>query len=159
MTPAQPTRKDSAEFLRLGLLTGICELSEVAAWADTIILAEPSPPFVYLELSTCTHGPVSSALSLLAKIPGTQTPELAANLLVGRAWALHHASAFQLSDLQRRLTRLATGDNLPDRLSTDLLWIYEDVICAEEKIYGTIAEAERRFAEYLAAFEAYASSR
>src|SRR3989442_446735 len=99
MTATQPTRKDSAEFFRLGLLAGVCDLSAVVRWSDAVIMSEPSPPFAFFDLSTCESQPLSATLSLLVEVPGERTPNLAVHMLLGHCYRLARSRALDVLDV------------------------------------------------------------
>jgi hypothetical protein len=156
MTAIQPTRKDIAEFFRLGLLAGVCDLPSIVRWADGIIASEASPPFAFLDLSTCESQPVSAAVDLLTGVPGERTPDLAVQMLLGHCSRLARSGALHVTDALLRLYRMATAENFPHSIYSELVWQEDAFALARDRVYGSLPEVEQSFVEYLSTFASYA---
>jgi len=158
MTAIQPTRRDIAEFFRLGLLAGVCDLSAIVCWADFVLTAEPSPPYPFCDLSICESQPVSSVVSLLREIPGSSTPDLAVFMLLGFCYQFVQSNSLALSETLVRLHSMARTEDFPDRVDSALSNLDEDLHLAREGIHGTVTEVERAFSDYLARYKTYVPS-
>lgn len=163
MTVPQPTHKDVAEFLRLGLIAGVCDVSSVVAWADSVITETEKPPFAFLDLSTSGEEPSSSVQSFLRGIPGDLTPELSARMLLGHCHRVMKARPFSLSEafpeLLVRLYRMADSNNFPDRITSNLIEMEDGFSLARDQnyeVYGTMRDVEVNFIAFLSEFDAYA---
>jgi len=152
----QPTRKDIAEFFRLGLLAGVCDLPSVIRWTDGVISAESSPPFAFFDLSTCESQPVDAALGFLSKVPGNPTPHLAVCMLLGHCCRLTHSGAISAADTLVRLYRMAVPEHFPERIYCELVRQEDAFSLARDHIYGSLTEVEKSFTQYLSAFDSYA---
>jgi len=156
MRATEPTHRDIAEFFRLGLLAGVCDLSAIVCWADSVLTAEPSPPYAFCDLSICESQPVSSVVCLLREVPGTPTPDLPIFMLLGFCYQLAQSGSLSLSEKLVRLHRMARTEHFPDRIDSALTNLDEDLYLAREGIYGTVTEVERAFTDYLARYKSYA---
>ena len=156
MTAIQPTRKDIAEFFRLGLLAGVCDLPSVVRWTDDIISSEPSPPFAFFDLSTCESQPVSSAVGFLTEVPGERTPDLAVHMLLGHCYRLARSGAIGTTDTLLRLYRMATTEHFPERIYFEFVRQEDAFALARDRVYGTLPEVEQSFIQYLSGFDSYA---
>ena len=156
MTAIQPTRKDIAEFFRLGLLAGVCDLPSVVRWTDGIISSESSPPFAFFDLSTCESQPVSAAVGFLTEVPGERTPDLAVHMLLGHCYRLARSGAITITDTILRLYRMATTEHFPERIYFELVRQEDAFACARDGVYGTLSEVEQSFTQFLSGFDSYA---
>jgi len=116
MTATQPTRKDMAEFFRLGLLAGRCEPPAVARWEDSIVAVESSPHIAFIELCIAASQPASSVQTLLDDVPGQATPELPARMLLGFSSRLAASHTFTSEQLLLRLYGIASLETFPERI-------------------------------------------
>ncbi len=93
LPPLPPNLKFDAEVLRLELVTGVSEVSEVVAWADRVVLADlANDAPVLFDLSLAANRSVAEVVSLLGEVPGKVEPadvgrrvagELARRLTIG----------------------------------------------------------------------------
>ena|SRR5436190_14052162 len=157
MTATKPTRKDIAEFFRLGLRVGACNLSTIVRWADEVITSEPSPPFAFFDLSTCESQPVSTALSLLIEVPGDRTPDLAVHMLLGHCYRLTRSHALNVLDVLVPLFRVSRVESFPDDIWSELVRQEDAFADARDGVYGSLSEVQDSFTEYLSRFQHYAS--
>jgi hypothetical protein len=156
MTATQPTRKDLAEFFRLGLRAGVCDLLSIVRWADGIISSEPSPPFAFFDLSVCESQPDSAAISFLSEVPGEHTPDVTLHMLLGHCSRLVHSGAFAPADILVRLHRLNRTEHFPDCVDSAIRNLNEDYHLAHDGIHGTVESVARAFTDYLSRFDQYA---
>ncbi len=156
MTSTRPTRKDIAEFFRLGLLAGVCDLPSVVRWADDIISSEQSSLFAFYDLSTCESQPVSAAVGFLTHVPGERTPDLAVHMLLGHCYRLALSGAICITDTLLRLFRMATTEHFPERIYFELVRQEDAFALARDHVYGTLSEVEQSFTQYLSGFDSYA---
>jgi len=156
MTATQPTRKDIAEFFRLGLLAGVCDLSAVVRWSDSVIMSEPSPPFAFFDLSICESQPLSAALGFLTEVPDPLTPDLPVYMLLGHCYRLAQSGTLALTDTLVRLHRMARSEYFPEPVDSTLRNLDEDFYLAHNEIHGTVAGVGQKFTDYLSRFEPYA---
>lgn len=156
MTIAKPTRKDIAEFFRLGLLARLCQPSAVVSWADSIVVAEPRPHIAFIELCIAGSQPLSCIVTLLADVPGRGAPELSARMLLGHAWRLVTAGILTAEEVLFRLYRFSRmEDGFPEDVHFTLSG-YEDAFClAEDEVHGSVADVEQGFLGFLADYKAY----
>lgn len=156
MTVILPTHRDIAEFFRLGLLAGVCDLSAVVCWADSVLTSDSSPLFAFCDLSICESQPISSVVSLLREVPGSLTPDLPALMLLGYCHQLSQSGSLALTETLTRLHHMARTEHFPDRIDSALANLDEDFYLAREGIHGTVTEMERAFTDYLARYRSYA---
>ena len=156
MTATKPTRKDIAEFYRLGLLVGLCEPSSVALWADSIVAAEQSPHIAFIELCCGGSQPASAVQTLLADVPGQVTDGLPAHMLLGHASRLVTSRSFTPEQLMRRLYGISSLETFPERIYDELVRFDDEYSLARDGAYGTLAEADHDFSTFLADYDSYA---
>ena len=156
MTAMQPTRKDIAEFFRLALIAGVCEVPALVRWADSIIASEQSPPFAFFDLSTCESQPVSAIVGFLREVPGSTSTDLPVFILLAHCHSLAQSGSLALTDTLVRLHRMSEGEHFPDRVEVTLINLDEDLYLARNNIHSTVAAVELAFTGYLAHFEPYA---
>ena len=150
------TRKDVAEFFRLGLLAGVCQPAAVALWAEAIVTAEASPHFSFIELSVSASRPASALQTLLADVPGQPTPGLPFKMLLGHCSRLLALGGVTAEPLVLDLYEAARLE-APDEDITHELSGFEDEFClARDGVYGSMGDFARHFADFLAGFEPYA---
>jgi hypothetical protein len=155
MTAAQPDRKDMAEFFRLALRLGICDVPTVVRWADSIVEMEPSPHVAFIEL--CISGSQSSAqvLTLLHDVPGRAKLELPVHMLLGHASRVVKSQSFLAEELLIRLYHLSTH-SFPRSIYYRLATLEDEYALAKDGVYGVVAEVIQEFSAFLADYEAYA---
>ena len=156
MTATQPSRKDMAEFFRLGLLAGLCGSPFVARWADSIVAAEPSPHIAFIELCIAGSQPASTVETLLADVPGQVTPDLPVHMLLGFSSRLISAHAFTPVELLLRLYRISSLETFPERIYFEFVRQEDAISLARDEVYGTLPEVAHHITEFLRAFEPYA---
>jgi hypothetical protein len=157
MASTQPTRKDIAEFFRLSLLAGVCDLPEVVRWADAVITAESSPPFAFFDLSTCESQPVNAACGLLTEVPGERTPDLAVHMLLARCYCRFQSGILPVTETLLRLYRMARAEAFPDPIYFELVTQEDAYALARDGIYCSIPEVEKSFTDYLSRFQPFGS--
>lgn len=150
----QATRKDIAEFYRLGLRTGVCDLAQAVRWADRVITADRAPDASFLDLALCSS--LSQAVTLLGEVPGTVTPDLPVHLLLGHCARQVGRGALSPLTALRRLWVLATWDTVPEGISLELMRFDDELDLAREGIHGTEQDVARDFAVFLCEFEEWA---
>ena len=157
MTATQPTRKDIAEFFRLGIRAGVCDLPKIVRWADEVITSEPFPPFAFFDLSICQSQPVSTILSLLVEVPGERTPNLAVQMLLGHCYRLARSNALDVLDVLVPLFRMSRVESFPDDIWLELVRQEDAFADARDGVHGALSEVQASFTEYLSRFQHYAS--
>ena len=154
----KPTRKDTGEFFRLGLLAGLCDPPAVARWADSIVAAEPSPHISFIELCISASQSASSVQSLLHDIPGQSAPELPARMLLGYASRLVSSHAFTADQMLLRLYGIANLDVYPEHMYFQLASLEDDLSRVTDGFWKTIAEVTHDITVFLKDYEPYAPS-
>ena len=155
MTATQPTRKDIAEFFRLGLLAGVCEPATVVQWAEQIVTEDPRPNIAFIEL--CVSGPQPSGVlqTLLTDVPGQATPDLPIQMLLGYSSRLIASRAFTPAQLLLRLHRISSVDAFPERIYFELVGLEDNLYLAGKGVYGTLSEVSQHIKDFLVTFEPY----
>ena len=151
----EPSRKDMGEFFRLGLLAGLCEPSDVARWADTIVASERSPHIAFIELCIAASQSASSVQSLLHEVPGQATPDLPFLMLLGHSARLLAAHTYSPKQLLLRLYRLARVE-LPESIYLELVGLEDAYSLVRDGVYGTLAEIAQHITAFLNEYESYA---
>jgi hypothetical protein len=131
----QPTRKDIAEFFRLGLLAGVCEPALVAQWAESIVAADLHPHIAFIEL--CISGSQSTGIiqRLLADVPNQATPDLPVRMLLGHASRLVATHIFSPEELLLRLYRIANLETFPEHIYFEFVRLEDDLSLAQDRAY------------------------
>ena len=156
MTATQPTRKDIADFFRLGLLVGFCTPSEVAQWADRIVAAEASPHIAFIELCVSGSQPASTVQTLLGDVPGEATPDLAPHILLGHSYRLITSHAISAERALRLLYPLSCGESFSEDIRFTLSAYDDELSLAHQGVYRTVADVIQQFITFLADYESYA---
>jgi len=156
MTARQPTRKDVAEFFRLGLLAGLCKPSTVARWADSIVTAERSPHIAFIELCIAGSQPANQVQSLLDNVPGQSTATLPVQMLLGHASRLVAAQTSPPEQVLLRIYRIASLETFPDGIYFDLIRLEDGLSLARDGVYGTLAEVRHDIVVFFKEYEPFA---
>ena len=156
MTATEPSRKDIAEFFRLGLVARICEPSSIARWADSIVAAEPSSHIAFIELCLAGSQPASSVQTLLDAVPGQATPDLPFQMLLGHSSRLLTANIFTAEQLLRRLYGLVRLEAPEEDIYWKLSGFEDELSLARDGVFGTVADAAQHIADFLTDYEQYA---
>lgn len=151
----QPTRKDYAEFFRLGLRARVCRLPAVACWAYEIVDTDPHPPEIIVELCQCQTHPVAVVDYLLAHLPGDITPELPVLMLLGHASRLLEKGIDPLT-LLMRLYCVASLPEFPERIYHELAGLEDAYLLARDRIHGPLAAVMQSFVKFVADYECFA---
>lgn len=103
-------------FLRLGLVTGLLELSEVTAWADAQLLENPEPEYDLVELSMAQNWPHSQVIYLLYHLQGWPEMDRPVAMLLARAGERLQADPSAAYDIAMGVRLLAAEARLPQAL-------------------------------------------
>lgn len=131
MNTNPPTQKDTAEFYRLALLSGLCAPAAVAQWADTIVSAEEAPDISFIELCCAGDQPVSALLTLLADVPGKAAPGMPGQILLGHAARLLAAGTHTADQLLPRIHGIANAETFPAQACAELTRLQDAQALAE----------------------------
>jgi hypothetical protein len=147
----ESSHKHEAERLRLGIAGGWVPIDAAVAWADQIILEDPSPASAIIDVALAGKQSRSEVATLLARIDG-ETDALAA-----RKQALGNLLDWIGQDVEkggsaaRYLYELACSGLIPEEhfgWEPYALWDTYDL--ARQGIYGTLNDALREVRAYLA---------
>ena len=145
------TMRGEAQALRLGLLCGCVSISDVVAWADTLVgedRAREAPQL--LGLALLRPDGVGQAVSLLGEVPGDSNPAH-----VGRHIASLVRSSLSLGRITERQAATALYVAMREGFSPDedfesMAYYFDDVIdCARKGVYGGLDALRSELLEYL----------
>ncbi len=156
MTDTPPGHKDTAEFFRLSLVAGLCDVSAVIPWADSVVSAEASPHIAMIELCCCGSQPLSTVQTLLSEIPGVVTPGLPVEMLLGFASHLVETGTVEPEQLLLRLHRMISLEDFPDSISSQLDILEDGYYLAQDSVWGTVPEVLSDFSAFLKGYEQHA---
>ncbi len=104
MTPnvstAVPSRKDIAEFFRIGILNRLFEVTALSPWIDGIIAADDAPPSSALDLAINTDW--QETIALLQSVPGNISGVLPRDMLaslIRRKWLAKQVTGREVTRL------------------------------------------------------------
>jgi hypothetical protein len=80
----QLTVKYYADFLILGLETGICNTCDVVAWGDQLVEKHEKPDYWMIDLSTCAGKHRHDIRQLLSDVPGVNDWDISFRLLMAK---------------------------------------------------------------------------
>ena len=151
-----PNLKDTAEFFRLALRAGVCDVATVVHWSDGVVMSEAPVPFAFYDLSTSDTQPWSVVTSLLAEIPGDPTPELAVFMLLGHCHAQVGFGNASAEALLVRLYKMAVPAQFSETIYNALLKMEDRFWLAHDGVYGIVEEVMAEFVGYLSRYTPYA---
>lgn len=155
MNGAEPTRRDIAEFFRLGLRAGICDVPAVVRWADAVIESEPAPHHAFAELSLCGPMRPDAVEALLTFVPGDPRPDVPHLMVLGHAGRLLDSGAVPADRLLLALHGLSKRERFPERIRWRLINLEEDLDRARHG-EGDTAAVNRAIASFLAEYAQFA---
>ena len=156
MENASTSLKDTAEFFRLALRAGVCDVATVVRWSDGVIMSEASPPFAFYDLSTSDSQPLSVVTSLLTTVPGDPTAELPVIKLLGHCHAQVQSGKTPAEELLFRLYKMAVPEHFPETIHHALLTMEDRLWLARDGVYGVVEEVVAEFTNYLSRYTGYA---
>lgn len=146
--------KSDSETLRLGLITGLIDVTMVVEWADQQILsdrADEAPAL--LDLSLASRKSVAEVVSLLGEVPGLVEPEAIGRRLVGMLAAKFRAGEIGVVATARTMCRILLEGYAPDaEFESDAYIVYDRVDLALEGTYGTLQDVALDVSEVLSRF-------
>lgn len=152
----QLNRKGTAEFFRLGLLTGLCAPSDVTRWADSIVAADSSPHIAFIELCVAGSQSANNILTLLKDVPGESNRDLPVLALLGWSSRLLSSQDSTPEQVLLRLYRIASSDTFPENIYFEIMRLEDELFLAGEGIYGTPADVARDIINFLKGYESFA---
>jgi hypothetical protein len=150
--PRARSLAEQASLLRFGLLRGLVDAGEVAAWADAEIARQDNPPASLLEVATSTRrgaAALASELGPLAEGCGEATllPDILA--LIRRELARTPRKAQALADLMYDLA--CSGMLAAETASYGQMWQFADgLLLARDGVHGSEAEVMEEMRQFLA---------
>ena len=147
--------KNAAEFFRLALLAGVCDIAAVVRWSDNVIMSEASPSFVFYDLSTSASQPLSTVTSLLTTVLGDPTPGSPVFMLLGHCHARVQGRKNPAEELLVRLYKMAVPEHFPEGVSHALLSMEDQLWLAHDKVCGSVEEVVAEFTAYLSRYAEY----
>lgn len=155
MNTAELTHRDVAEFLRLGLLAGICDIPLIVRWADAVIEAEPAPHHAFADLCLSGSKRPDAVGALLTFVPGDPRSDLPYLMLLGHAKCLLDSGAMPADELLVALYGLSKRGDFPERIHWRLVTLEEDLERARHG-HGDRVVMDREIASFLAEYAAFA---
>src|SRR5215471_4754328 len=141
-----PGQKEQAEVLRHGLLTGTRTVSDVIAWADSVIEADPRPDIAVIEVATSGRRHAANMTLLLRDVAGECDPVIVLRRSMSdlrRALATDPSRGPQIA---RWLALLATTGELSETEFGDDVYMLQDSFAP----WGTYESAVKELDAYLA---------
>lgn len=152
MNKPSPTDKGMAEFFRLGLSLGTCDVSQVVCWAEKVVEREEKPNHAFIELCLANNKSVSAVQSLLTDIPGTLTKGLALRMLLGHCWHIASCSPVRGERLLRPLYLLVSSEDFESDIYYALVCLEDELYLAQDKVFGTVEDVIKKFCAFLQPF-------
>lgn len=152
MNNPSPTDKDMAEFFRLGLSLGTCDVSQVVRWAEKVVEREAKPNHAFIELCLANNQTVSAVKSLLIDVPGTLTENLPLRMLLGHCWHIVSRHPEQGVRLLRPLYLLGCLEHFESDIQDALVCLEDELCLAEDKVFGSMEDMMKRFCVFLQPF-------
>jgi hypothetical protein len=106
--------KEDAETLRCGLLAGYTSVPDVVAWADTVIVREPSPDPAFIEIALSEKRHPADVIALLREVRGDVNFVAVRRRLLARMLEVLQADPNQGEAIATWLYRLAMDGELPE---------------------------------------------
>ena len=155
MENTSPSLKDTAEFFRLALRAGVCDVATVVRWSDHVVMSEIAPPFAFYDVSTSESQPSSVVTSLLGEVPGGPNPELPVFMLLGHCHAQVQCGKTPAEELLIRLYKMAVPEHFPETVYHALLTMEDQLWLAGDGVYGAAEEVMAEFTAYLSRYMSY----
>jgi hypothetical protein len=148
------TAREQSEALRLGLIGGYATISQVAAWADQLILEDRASEIpALLELSLLPPEAIADAVSLLGTVPGNCSQAQVGRHVAGLIYERLKVGDISTERAARALSMHTIEGYAPDREFESMAYSFDDrVDLARQGIYGTIEEARDEMLSYLERF-------
>ena len=154
MNKPSPTDKDMAEFFRLGLSLGTCDVSQVVRWAEKVVEREEKPNHAFIELCLAENTAASAVISLLANIPGSSTTGLPLRMLLGHCWHIASHSPDQGERLLRPLYLMVSLEDFGSDKYIALVCLEDDWSLARDNLFGSIQDVMKEFLAFLQTYAA-----
>jgi hypothetical protein len=134
MNNPSPTDKDMAEFFRLGLSLGTCDVSQVVRWAEKVVEREEKPNHAFIELCLANNKSLSAVQSLLTDIPGILTTGLPLRMLLGHCWHIASCDLVRGERLLRPLYLLVCLEDFESDIYYALVCLEDELCLAQDKV-------------------------
>jgi hypothetical protein len=119
----KPSIKDFANTLCIALWLGICDLSMLVQWADSVVDSEPHPSLWVIELSTAkSRNDADRAFKLVSGQGDTEWTIRMVIALIRRAWTTGEVSSEDAANLVGAIYYSARTQQLVGYMNEDL-WI------------------------------------
>jgi hypothetical protein len=152
MNNPSPTDKDMAEFFRLGLSLGTCDVSQVVRWAEKVVEREEKPNHAFIELCLANNKSVSAVQSLLTDLPGTLTTGLPLRMLLGHCWHIASCDLVRGERLLRPLYLLVCLEDFESDIYYALVCLEDELCLAQDKVFGSVEDVMKKFCAFLQPF-------
>lgn len=125
----QPSLKQYADYLCMGLDVGVCSHSEVVSWSDYLIEQSEHPEDWMIDLSTSQSKHILDVFHLLRAVPGAANLDVSFKLLVAKLGKLHPTVSPEHTRLLSNLYRFVHPEISDDLkayiylIDSDLDWL------------------------------------
>lgn len=144
--------KDYIELLKVfsaGLMNGILNKNEVIQWADSIITQDEEPDDFVIELSLCGHKSLNEMVAVLNEFIGQVKPQISGRVVLGCLYRQYLSGKITLRKVVETIDWMVWQTNLSDEEKSFMYGLEDDYHCAEEGIYGTLEEVEKKTLRFL----------
>lgn len=144
--------KDYIELLKVfsaGLMNGILNKNEVIQWADSIITQDEEPDDFVIELSLCGHKSLNEMVAVLNEFIGQVKPQISGRVVLGCLYRQYLSGKITLRKVVETVDWMVWQTNLSDEEKSFMYGLEDDYHCAEEGIYGTLEEVEKKTLRFL----------
>ena len=147
--------KNDAEALRLGLLAGMVDRSEIVAWADERVATDRAAEApALLDLSLGAEKSVADLVSLLGALPGASDTGNVGRRLARQIYRALRDRRVGIEHAARAMYRVMREGYAPDREFETMAYVADDgVDLARSGTYGTLDELSGEVLAFLRRYD------
>jgi hypothetical protein len=150
-----PAIKDTADFFRLGLVTGLIDKPSVVAWADSVIEERQEIDPAIIDVCLAGSRPVGEMISMLRQVKGSMRPEVSLGMLLAYAAEIHRDRNERTGQIVLGLFRLTRMEDLPQDVEMKLHRLDDGLYLAREGYYGSKSSVTMALQDWLSEYSEY----
>jgi hypothetical protein len=136
-----PTRKEVAEFFRLGLRLGLFDTSPIIKWADSIIEQEDKPDISIIDVSLAGSRGINETITCLGEIKGHLREDVPVELLLAYFRRKLVSGQLNIDSVAAMFYSLAKMPEVTGDVAGALHVLDENLSMAEDGLCGSVEEA------------------
>ena len=155
LSDRQPSRKDFAEFYRIGLRLHLLQPHDVELWVDRALQSDEKIAWPLTELVHASNLASSARDELLGEIPGESNKFLPGYLVLSLVQRQFRKGDITLETSIRVARDLGTVGSLPATVFQAVDSLDDGLQLAQSGTYGSIEDIRRETEQFLSQFETF----